>query len=643
MAGFDNDCMYADNADFTTAGAGGGSSTNGLQTNGQLWIGTTAVNVGGTHINVGSLTSPNSSVTIGYSSPNITLSAGGALATTYTENSGVATPSANNLNVVGTNSALTGYSPWTTGAAATLTLNMPGTVKWVVNATANLGTHTTIASAITAASSGDDIFITPGTYTENLTLKAGVNLIAYTGDGDTPNVSIVGKLTFTTAGTVTISNIRLTTNSDNCIAVTGSAASILKLKNCYINCSNNTGITFSSSSSSAQINLLYCNGNLGTTGIAYFAHSSAGVLTIWHCEMSNTGGAVTANTCSAGQVDLECSIFPSPITTSSTGFVTGSGNIISVTNATCLTIGGATNGGLFSTYINSGTASAVSVGAAGFFLISCNIISSNTNAVTGAGTVTLGGNVFGGSSSNVNTTTIAYYNEGPSTVIGSANSGGTNSLTITNSSNTASSAAKQSISVGGGTADDAFTTYTVSGVTNWSQGVDNSDSDAYVLAASTALGTTNVIHAATGGQINYPLQPAFLATASTQTDVTGDNTSYTVLFATEIFDQGNNYSSPTFTAPVTGRYYLSTGVTGQQFTASFTSLELAIVTSNRAYDVVLCNPGAIRQAANLVDVNGSVLADMDVADTATIAYIIAGSTKTIDVIAISYFCGQLLA
>jgi len=73
MAVFDNDCVYSDNADFSTAGAGGGSATNGLQTNGQLWIGTTSVNVGGTHINVGSLTSPNNTITIGYSSPNITL------------------------------------------------------------------------------------------------------------------------------------------------------------------------------------------------------------------------------------------------------------------------------------------------------------------------------------------------------------------------------------------------------------------------------------------------------------------------------------------------------------------------------------------------------------------------------------------
>lgn len=60
--------MNADNASFD-----GTERAGVLATNGQLWIGTTAVNAGGTHINVGSITSPGGTVTVGYSSPNITL------------------------------------------------------------------------------------------------------------------------------------------------------------------------------------------------------------------------------------------------------------------------------------------------------------------------------------------------------------------------------------------------------------------------------------------------------------------------------------------------------------------------------------------------------------------------------------------
>lgn len=80
MAGFDNDVVYGTNVDFSGAGGGqGGNAT--LLTNGQMLIGSTALNAGGTHINVGTLTSPLNTVSIGYSSPNITIDiAGGGTA-----------------------------------------------------------------------------------------------------------------------------------------------------------------------------------------------------------------------------------------------------------------------------------------------------------------------------------------------------------------------------------------------------------------------------------------------------------------------------------------------------------------------------------------------------------------------------------
>ena len=74
MAGFADDSLgfdivYAQNVDFS----GGATPTSQVLTNGQLLIGTTALNAGGTHINVGTLTSPGGTLTIGYATPNITL------------------------------------------------------------------------------------------------------------------------------------------------------------------------------------------------------------------------------------------------------------------------------------------------------------------------------------------------------------------------------------------------------------------------------------------------------------------------------------------------------------------------------------------------------------------------------------------
>lgn len=75
MAGFENDVVFAKNADFTQTDNQAATESNGLATNGQLWIGTTAVNAGGTHVNVGAITS--SSLTVGFSSPNITINTAG--------------------------------------------------------------------------------------------------------------------------------------------------------------------------------------------------------------------------------------------------------------------------------------------------------------------------------------------------------------------------------------------------------------------------------------------------------------------------------------------------------------------------------------------------------------------------------------
>lgn len=117
MSGFDNDVMFAKNADFTQADNQSVSEANGLATDGQLWIGTTALNAGGTHINVGTITSPGGTVTIGYSSPNITLAAAGSVPTTFQADSGSAVPAGNILNVLG------GPGVTTSGSGDTLTIN----------------------------------------------------------------------------------------------------------------------------------------------------------------------------------------------------------------------------------------------------------------------------------------------------------------------------------------------------------------------------------------------------------------------------------------------------------------------------------------------------------------------------------------
>ena len=288
-----------------------------------------------------------------------------------------------------------------------LSTNNYGPMKFIVDGTtpAN-GTHSTIAAALTSASSGDTIFIRPGTYTENLTLKVGVNLCANTCDALTPNVTISGTCTLTAAGTVSISGIRLQTNSAALLAVTGSAASIVNLNNCYLNCTNNTGITFSSSSASSLITITDCKGNLGTTGIGLFSNSGSGTMNFYNSFFSNTGASTTASTCSSGSLNLDQSEFTFPLTYSSTGTGTWEHSRISTStqNVTAANL----NGGSIPIKwcrFESGSASAISIASVSAFMEFCTISSSNTNAITGAGTLNYSQLSFNSSSSTINVTT----------------------------------------------------------------------------------------------------------------------------------------------------------------------------------------------------------------------------------------------
>lgn len=280
------------------------------------------------------------------------------------------------------------------------------------------GDFSTIASALTAASAGQTIFIRPGTYTENLTLKAGVNLAAFEGDGDTPNVTISGTCTFSAAGTVSISGIRLQTNSAFCLVVSGANASIVNLFNCYINCTNNTGISFTSSNAASQIRVFDSNGDLGTTGIGLYSHSSAGSLSFSNSLFTNSGGSSTASSNSAGLAAFSWSGIFSPVSVSNTGsFILQWGFINSATqNATSLTTADTGTASIFSSTLSSGTASAISIGTGS--QVTCQldvqIFSTNTNAVTGAGTFGYGNIIFPGAASKI----INVTTQSPQTIVG---------------------------------------------------------------------------------------------------------------------------------------------------------------------------------------------------------------------------------
>lgn len=368
MAGFDNDIAYAKNADFTQADNQNVLENNGLILDNQVWLGATAANAGGTHINV------------------TTLTAGTGIS--LTRNTGV-TP--NTLTIANT--------------ASTTDLH---TARYIVSVggAANGANFTTLSAAYTAASaagSPQTVFLQPGTYTENITLNPGINLSAYSCDSSSPNVTILGKLSYSSSGKVAISGIELKTNADFALSITGSTNSIVDLINCKINGNNNNPIQFTSSSGSSKINFLWSRGDIANT-FAYCTHSGAGKLFILDCYFENNGGSTTASTVSgSGALELRNSYWDNGITTSSTAnLIINNSEVHSVITAN----GTGASNAISNSSLIAGTSSSLSIGVgATMKVINCEISSSNTNAITGAGALIFGGLVFSDTSSLINTTT----------------------------------------------------------------------------------------------------------------------------------------------------------------------------------------------------------------------------------------------
>lgn len=149
---------------------------------------------------------------------------------------------------------------------------------------------------------------------------------------------------------------------------------------------------------------------------------------------------------------------------------------------------------------------------------------------------------------------------------------------------------------------------------------------------SLASATGNIMVALDTGEITKPLQPAFLAQLdSNRSNVTGDDTLYTVVWGTEIFDQNSDWDNvSTFTAPVTGRYQFNFGILSSGILVAHTIYFHWILTSNRSYIAPSINPGAITASGGgSFSLTMSIFTDMDSGDTAIAKFQVGGSTKVV--------------
>ena len=143
------------------------------------------------------------------------------------------------------------------------------------------------------------------------------------------------------------------------------------------------------------------------------------------------------------------------------------------------------------------------------------------------------------------------------------------------------------------------------------------------------------------GAISKPNQPAFSAGRSSTLSNFAINSQVVINLNAEIYDQNGDFSDPNFTAPVTGKYQLSAVWYLNALDISAAYYILRISTSNRNYDHVV-DSSARDEDETYSSYTLSVLADMDVNDTAQISLFQQDGAAQTDVTGGTYFTGVLV-
>lgn len=304
--------------------------------------------------------------------------------------------------------------------------------KWVVNPTPGLGTQTTIAAAVAAASAGDIIFVYQGTYTENFTAKAGVAITAWNDANGNGNVTIKGKVSYTDAGIVGFSNITFETNGDYAFEATGTNSNNIYFNNCSFVAADFTIVNWTNTNNTPASNIFFynCSFDIAANSVAYFniaagSMGSATAFSLVDCYFYNQGVFTPSpTTISSGVATFyNCQVADMSIITSADGGVIAVNSFFTndAIDQTIITHEGSGSTTLIGCYFSSGTAIALIANGGAFIPISnCVVNSENAVAISGTGGCVYSGINFGNfavGSQIIDTPTQSVYNGGTFTPV----------------------------------------------------------------------------------------------------------------------------------------------------------------------------------------------------------------------------------
>ena len=486
----------------------------------------------------------------------------------------------------------------------------------------------TIQAAVTAADAGDTILVDPGTYTETVTHAA--NSLTLIGRGK-PNTCVITQADANVINFATYTGIQYKNFKIQCTAATTAINTVqgstgfCSFKECQlymttsadIAAANQPGIGEITGAGTINVTLgklgYYHTGNGGGTAQkAAFTVANGGLIELKYVdeiEISNTGTALATavgiDLASTGNITVdECNIdITDPNATNVVGLAylggTGTTNVF-YRNTITVTVQANTGYGFFasdtastSRFFYNHITVADTGGASYAYHIgnTATVISHFDDLVSGDGIQLIAGGTFTEASSNSDGSITATNNMNATTF-------------DTNVAAAGATLSGTTLAVDGTDANIDVT------VTPKGTGV------LYTPNLGYAANTTHIAMSA-AGEVTMPLQPAFLAyLGTTDADVTGNGTIFQIGSGnalTEVYDQNSDFNTNgTFTAPVTGRYHFTAGVTIAQG-AGIVSNELKIETSNRTYHHT---KGASLNGGNSGTIITTCEADMDAADTA---------------------------
>lgn len=624
-------------------------TTLGVASNGQIPIGSIASDPVLNTITAGT------NITVTNGPGTITIASTASVPTTFTEDSGTATPALNNLNLLGSGSITT------SGSGSTVTTALTGLTNHNVLLGAGTSTITKVAPSSTS----------------------GVPLISQ-GAASDPAFGVA------------------------VVAGGGTGANSFNINGVVVSNTTTTGALAGLTLANGQLII----GSTGATPVASTLTSSGGTITI-------TPGAGTLNIDLAGGTVGIDSFSPDsgtdPVVPTGAGLVNmkGSGSITTVGSLNTLTtqLTGLTNHAIL---VGAGTSTITKVGptaTAGQVLQSAGssadpAFSTSTYPATATGT----GTILRADGTNWAATTSTYPNTNAvSTLLYASSANVMSALTTANNGTlVTSNTGVPSILAGPGTtgnilqsnsaAPPSFSTATYPSTatgtgtilrangTNWvpttatypttagtSGNVLTSDGTNWTSAAPAGGGVTGpgsstdraistwngtggtvlfnnstVKIDSTGRQTNTT-QPCFSAyLSSAVTNVTGDGTSYIVAYDSTNFDQGSNFNTSTnkYVAPVAGKYLFTGIMYIQNLGVAHTNLNIILgnVTTAVSYYCWINNP-VVQAVSGVYNINFSKIISCAASDNIDVVIVVSGSTKTVGLLngaAVCNFDGYLL-